>query len=83
MRVRYQMVDGSPMSRCDLTEPDARRLYKNLFSNGLCMWAELVGEEEDNYMDVLESFDHEVLARSMEKSISEILANGFEWMLRG
>jgi len=42
----------------------ARRLFKDLFGNGRCEWAELVGEDDDNYMDVLESFDHTMIART-------------------
>lgn len=65
MRVRYQMV-GMPQSiaKCDLEDKKAKRLYKDLFGNGRCEWAELVGEDDDNYMDVLESFDHTMIART-------------------
>ena len=58
MRVRYQMVGGQVQARCDLEDWQAKKLFKCLFSNGLCEWAELVGEDDDNYMDVLDSFDH-------------------------
>ncbi len=72
MRVRYQMVGSDVVAKCDMEDRKARRLYKDLFSNGLCEWAELVGEDDDNYMDVLESFDHIDLARSMAKIVGEI-----------
>ena len=52
------MVGGQVQARCDLEDWQAKKLFKSLFSNGLCEWAELVGEDDDNYMDVLDSFDH-------------------------
>ena len=72
MRVRYQMVGGQTQVRCDLEDKQAKKLFGRLFSDGLCEWAELVGEDDDNYMDVLESFDHIDLARSMAKIVGEI-----------
>lgn len=59
MRVRYQMAgDGSYRAECDLSEDKARKLYETVKRNGECMWAELVGEEEENYMDILEQYDN-------------------------
>ena len=55
MRVRYQMAgEGSYRAECDLSDAKARKLYDIVKRNGECMWAELVGEEEENYMDILE-----------------------------
>ena len=68
MRVRYQMVGKNAVAVCDLTEKKARQMYKELSETGFCEWAELVGEDDDNYMDILDSFDHIKLAR-MLKSI--------------
>ena len=72
MRVRYQMVGSEVQARCDLPDWQAKQMYKNLFSDGLCEWAELVGEVEENYMDVLEAFDHVKLARSMAAIMEEL-----------
>jgi len=72
LRVRYQMVGMGPVARCDLQEWQARKLYKDLFCKGLCEWAELVGEEEEDYMDVLESFDHTDMARMIASIIGRI-----------
>lgn len=71
MRVRYKIVGQEPAARCDMEDNLAKRLYKNLFSNGRCEWAELVGEDDGNYMDILESFDHEKLARSIAEIIGK------------
>lgn len=69
MRVRYQMAGQNTWSaECDLSEKKARKRFEELKTNALCEWAELVGEEDDNYMDVIEDFDHIRLAR-MVKSI--------------
>ena len=65
MRVRYQMVGHSPDARCDLSKGAARRLFNELSHKGLCEWAELVGEDDDDYMEVIESFDHIKLARAI------------------
>ena len=66
------MVGQEYQARCDMDERKARKLYKNLFSNGMCEWAELVGEDDDNYMEVLDSFDHIRLARSLAQIMGEI-----------
>lgn len=69
MRVRYQLCGQTWYStECDLTEKKAKRRFEELKETGLCEWAELVGEDEDNYMEILDSFDHIKLAR-MIKSI--------------
>ena len=58
MRVRYEMAEeGSYTAECDLSNANARKLYEGVKRNGECMWGELVGEDEENYMDVLEQFD--------------------------
>ena len=68
MRVRYQMAGQASCAECDLPEKKARIRFKELEHNALCEWAELVGEDDDDYMDVLEDFEHIKLAR-MIKSI--------------
>ena len=65
MRVRYQMVGKHPEVRCDMSNGSARRLFNELSHKGLCEWAELVGEDDEDYMEVLDSFDHIKLARSI------------------
>ena len=70
MRVRYQMVNQSGWSaECDLSERQAKKRFAELKEHGLCEWVELVGEDEDNYMDVLDSYDKTKEARM----IAEIL----------
>jgi hypothetical protein len=63
MRVRYQMAGQEMQAVCDMTEKKAREMFDKLknygsSSKGFCEWAELVGEDDDNYMDILDSFDH-------------------------
>lgn len=65
MRVRFQFVGHAAQAECDLTEKKARRRFEELKEAGLCEWAELVGEDEDNYMEILDSFDHIKLARML------------------
>ena len=72
MRVRYKMVGFQPVACCDMGERKARRLFKDLSTKGLCEWAELVGEDDDNYMDILDSFDHSDIARTMYKVMQEL-----------
>ena len=57
MRVRYQMAGGSEVAICDLSDKAAIQLYCDMKRNGECMWGELVGEDDDNYMEVLDSFE--------------------------
>ena len=56
MRVRYQMVGKAEVAECDLSDKKARKLYSELERNGVCEWAELVGEDDDNYMDIIDKF---------------------------
>ena len=73
MRVRYQMVNQSGWSaECDLPLKKAKQRYNELKENGWCMWCELIGEEEENYMDVLESFD-----KSKEAQMIALIMRGF------
>lgn len=61
MRVRYQLYKQSIThwsAECDLTEKQARKRFEELKLSDTCLWAELVGEDDDNYMDILDSFDH-------------------------
>ena len=62
MRVRYEMAydTGRPTwkAECDLSDKRARSLFEKLRGDKYCMWAELVSEEDNTYMDVLQSFDH-------------------------
>lgn len=70
MRVRYEMAgDSSCTAECDLTEKQARKRFEELKKNALCKWAELVGEDDDDYMEVLEDFDHTKLANIMKSII--------------
>lgn len=69
MRVRYQMAGHSSCAECDLSEKKARARYEELKTNVLCEWAELVGEDDEDYMEVLEDFDHTNLARIMKSLV--------------
>ena len=72
MRVRYQMAGEAEVAKCDLSEKKARKLFSELDKNGTCMWAELVGEEDDNYMYVLESFERINEARKLKAMLDSI-----------
>ena len=65
MRVRYQMVGQSPVARCDMEPRRARKFFGELSHKGLCEWAELVGEDDEDYMVVLDDFDHVKMARML------------------
>lgn len=73
MRVRYQMIGSRTyQAECDLTAGKAKALYKKLGENGLCEWAELVGEDDDDYMEIIDSFDHIKQARMIASIIGKI-----------
>ena len=65
MRVRYQMVGQSSCARCDMSEKATRKFFEELSHTGRCEWAELVGEDDEDYMKVLESFNHIEFARTI------------------
>lgn len=62
MRVRFEMASstGFPtwQAECDMTDKKAHKLFDKLSNDRFCMWAELVSEDDETYMDVLDSFDH-------------------------
>ena len=72
MRVRYQMAGEAEVVLCDLSNREAKKKYLELQCNGECEWAELVGEDEDDYMEILESFDHIESAKRMHKILQEM-----------
>ena len=58
MRVRYQYAGQTGWSaECDLSEKKARKRFEELKRDGFCKWVELVGEDDDNYMEILDSYD--------------------------
>lgn len=64
MRIRYQMVGNNwYTAECDLSDRKAKNRFKELKEHGLCEWVELVGEDDDNYMEILESYDKTKTAR--------------------
>ena len=67
MRVRFQFVGESVQAECDLTDKKAKEKFEELKTAGLCEWAELIGEDDNNYMDVLDSFDHIRMARQIKR----------------
>lgn len=73
MRVRYEIAGrrGSE-AKCDLTERQARKLFNELKADGLCEWAELVGEDDDDYMEVIEMFDHTEQARIIKAMFGDL-----------
>ena len=72
MRVRYQYVGREYEAECDLTEKRARKRFKQLQEAGTCMWVELVGEDEDDYMEILDSFDKTKTAKMIASVMGEI-----------
>lgn len=64
MRVRYEHVGrGGYQAECDLTEKKAKKRFEELKKDGLCEWVELVGEDDGDYMKVLDYYDKTELAR--------------------
>lgn len=67
MRVRYHLAgDEFYKAECDLTEKGARERYEECKKNCFCLWAELVGEEDDNYIVVIESYENKNALRIYE-----------------
>lgn len=58
MRVRYQMAGQTYTAVCDLTDKKAVTLFRKVCADGRCEWAELVGEDDDNYMEILDAYDN-------------------------
>lgn len=71
MRIRYELYRNGQgtgnIVECDLTKRQAKKKFKELKNDVRCGWAELVGEEDDNYMDILDSFDHVSTARELTR----------------
>lgn len=71
MRIRYELYRNGQgtgdIVKCDLTDRYAKKLFKELKNDVRCGYAELVGEEEENYMEILDSFDHVSTARELTR----------------
>lgn len=74
MRVRFQMVGDQDyqVKFYELKKP-AKKFYDGLKENVRCEWAELVGDDEDDYMEVLESFEQIEFANRMAKIVAEVM----------
>lgn len=72
MRVRFQMagLSGYQVKFFD-AKANARRFYKKLNGEALCEWAELVGDDEDDYMEVIDSFERIEFARHVKSVLDE------------
>ena len=74
MRVRYEIAGrGGYEAKCDLTERKARKLFDELKTDGLCEWAELVGEDDDNYMEIIEQYDNIKSARMLKGMFGDLV----------
>lgn len=73
MRVRFQYPEESYQAICDLTEKKARRIFEELKTDLLCSWAELVGEDDEDYMEVLDSFDNEQRAAILHRTFGDMI----------
>lgn len=72
MRVRYQYIDQDVHAECDLSDRQAKKRFLQLKADGLCEWVELVGEDEENYMDILDAHDKTKEAILMAKVLKEL-----------
>ena len=72
MRVRWQKTGEAAQVKCDMSYKKAEALYIDLERNPLIEWAELV-DEDDNYMDILERFDHIERARHIKKMLGSLI----------
>lgn len=72
MRIRYQYVGMDYVAECDLTEKQARKRFKELKEAGTCMWVELVGEDDGNYMEILDSYDKTRTALAIASAMRSI-----------
>ena len=59
-------------AKCDMSDKSAKKLFNSLRNNLTCEWAELVGEDDDNYMDILDAFDHFEQARKNQVFINAL-----------
>ena len=76
MRVRYEIAGRFGYeAKCDLTERQARKLFNELKKDGLCEWAELVGEDDDNYMEIIDQYDNIRNARRMKKMFGNMVTS--------
>lgn len=57
MRVRYKLYNCEVRAVCDLTEKQARKKFSELKQSGRCLWVEIIGEEEHDYMQVIDAYD--------------------------
>lgn len=70
MRIRYQKVGmASYHAECDLPDRQAHKRFNELKEDGLCEWVELVGEDEEDYMEVLDCYDKTKTARMIASII--------------
>lgn len=72
MRVRYQLAGSGEVAVCDLSDKAAIKLYADMKRNGECMWGELVGEDDDNYMEVLDSFERIKEAQKLHQMLRSL-----------
>lgn len=76
MRVRYEMYENGVgvgyQAICDLSTGKANKLFDELSRNGCCGWVELVGEDDENYMEVIKSSEHIDLAKRVSLQFGKL-----------
>lgn len=73
MRVRYKMFSNETFrAECDLTKEKANELFHKLEQNPMCLYGELVCEDETEgfeYMEVIKSFENDYRIAETFKSL--------------
>lgn len=72
MRIRYQMLNQESVAECDLTDKEANKRFNELKKNQRCVWVELVGEDDHNYMEIIKSFDQPADVIKVQRVFEEL-----------
>lgn len=74
MRVRYKLPNEfSFHTVCDLSDKEAKKQFEYLKSRPIVIWGELVSEDDDSYMDIVDSFSHDAKTARMMCELGERL----------
>lgn len=74
MRVRYKLPNEDRFRvECDLSYAEAKSRFEYLKSRPVVIWGELISEDNDSYMDIIDSFEHDTKTAYMMYELGERL----------
>lgn len=74
MRVRYKLpYTDNYSTTCDLSDKEAKNLFEYFKSRPIVIWGELISEDEDSYMNIIDSFVHDTKTAYMMYELGEKL----------